>query len=158
MIRINTLKTLVFVTFLVSCGRDPSPLVREFSYDENSGLCKNSSGAVGFNNIDLETIRNTKDCECMKFSKMEMLLVAGDTIKIPTRAGYYQIKGYNFRGAVLDSCNLYFNYILESDLRGANLSTLQYGYAFVVGRVDKFTKNPTTGTIRIVGDSLHASL
>ncbi|MEJ0030064.1 MAG: hypothetical protein WDO15_06700 [Bacteroidota bacterium] len=56
---------------------------------------------------------------------MELLLVAGDTVKIPSRYAYYKIKGYNFRGAVLDSCELYFNYILASDLRGADLSTLQ---------------------------------
>lgn len=156
MIRTCVPAILICVISLISCGPDPSPSVREFSYNENSGLCENSSGIVGFNSIDLEVIRDTKDCECMKFSKMEMLLVAGDTIEIPTRLSYFQIKGYNFRGAVLDSCELYFNHILASDLRGADLSTLQYGYAFVVGRVDEFTKNPNEGTVEIIGDSLHA--
>jgi len=151
------LALLVLLISVTSCGPDPTPkLIREFSYDENSGLCKNKDGVTGFNNAELGIIRETKDCECMKFTRMEMLLVVGDSSQVP-RFAYSRIEGYNFRGSVLDSCNLYFSNIFTADLRGADLSTLQYGYAFVIGRKDDFTKPPNEGNVNIVGDSIYCS-
>lgn len=148
---------LILLTLLSGCDPDPGPFsVHEFMYDEESGVCKNSSGKAGFNEIDLDLIRATKDCECMKFTRIEVLDLKGDTIQIPRRLAYEELRGYNFKGAVLDSCELFFNNIIEADLRGADLSTLQYGYAVVTGRIDEFTKVPNEGNIEITGDSIYA--
>lgn len=154
----NTLTLFIITAVVAACTPDPVPdSPREFSYDEIDGLCKNRAGLVGFNEIDLPKIRLSRDCECMKFSKIEVLELAGDTIQIPVRFGYYELTEYNFKGAVLDSCNLFFNLVLKADLRGADLSTLQYGYAFVTGRIDEFTKVPLEGTVEIDGDSVRCS-
>ena len=148
---------LWLLAILAACSPDPAPdSPREFSYDEDSGQCRNSLGEVGFNQVDLVKIRVSKDCECMKFSKIQVLDVMGDTIQIPRRFAYLKIENYNFKGSVLDSCNLYFNNLVAADLRGTDLSTLQYGYALVTGRIDDFTKLPLSGIIevRANGDSV----
>ena len=75
-------------------------------------------------------------------------------MQIPQRLGYNKLINYNFKGSVIDSCELYFNFIFDADLRGTNLTTLQYGYATVTGRNDNFTKVPATGTITVKGDSV----
>jgi hypothetical protein len=155
MIRKLGIATLALVVLLPGCIPEEVPDYEgRYTYNVHNGRCENISGEVGFNEFDVDFIRKTKDCECVKLSKIEILDLAGDTIAIPQRLAYYKLTGYNFKGSVLDSCELFFNYIVRSDLRGADLSTLQYGYAFVTGRVDDFTKVPVEGQVTFHDDSV----
>ncbi|HTH57174.1 MAG TPA: hypothetical protein VL728_14085 [Cyclobacteriaceae bacterium] len=129
----------------------------EFKYDITSGQCKNCRGTIGYNTINLEEIRKSKNAECLFLSKLEVLLLLGDSVQIPQRYGYNKLTNYNFRGSVFDSCELFFNYVYSADLRGADLRTLQYGYAYVKGIRDNFTKAPAEGTVILSGDSLFCS-
>lgn len=157
------MRNLCFLILIFLCfckGKDQTPICpdqKEFRYDEKSGVCKNCEGNIGYNNVNLEQIRKSKDAECLYLSKLELLLLMGDSVEIPGRSSYQKLTKYNLKGSALDSCELFFNNILEADLRGTNLSTLQYGYAFVTGRIDIFTKVPGTGTIKINGDSITCS-
>ena len=51
----------------------------------------------------------------------------------------------DFRGARFDGSELHFCNIAEADLRGADLSKLEYGYASIEGTLDGFTKAPPRG-------------
>lgn len=149
---------LFLITFSFCKEKNPEsicPNPNKFSYDGQSGTCKNCEGAIGYNQINLEQIRKSKDAECISISKIELLLLLGDSVEIPTRFGYEKLTNYNFKGSILDSCELFFNHIIDADLRGTNLSTLQYGYAFVTGKKDNFTKPPITGKVEINGDSIN---
>jgi hypothetical protein len=126
------------------------PCSSQFTYNATAGICKNCKGEIGFNAVNLATIRKSKNAECLYLSKVELLLLLGDSI----RGEYNKLINYNFKGSVLDSCQLFFNYILGADLRGTDLTTLEYGYAIVKGRKDDFTKAPATGLVTINGDSI----
>ncbi len=135
----------------------PTSCSTEFKYDETSGQCKNCRGEIGYNTVSFDAIRKSKNAECFYLSKLELLLLMGDSVQIPERLGYNKLTNYNFKGSVLDSCNLYFNFIYRADLRGTDLSTLQYGYAAVKGRKDNFTKDPLAGVVTVSGDSIECS-
>src|SRR5882672_8025807 len=111
---------LLLLFFLCSCVYDniAPPCTSQFAYDEAAGVCKNCKGEIGFNALDLVAIRKSKNAECLYLSKMELLLLMGDSVQIPQRLGYNKLINYNFKGSVIDSCQLFFNFIFDADLRG----------------------------------------
>jgi hypothetical protein len=145
------------VILLCSCTTlppEPDCDLTHYSYNPSSGVCENCLGRKGYNIVNLEQIRKTKEAECLKLSKMELLLLLGDSVEIPNRWGGSVLLNYNFRGSKLDSCSLILNDIRGADLQGTDLSTLQYGYATVQGRKDGFTKLPSSGLFTFNGDSV----
>ena len=128
----------------------------QYRYDPGTGKCTNCVGQAGYNPIDTVQVRLTKNCECMDLSKHELAYLK-EGITRGNLFHYPVLEGYNFRGARMDSAQLFFALIENSDLSGANLATLQYGYASVQGNTDKFTQLPKEGKCVYQNDSLHCA-
>jgi len=139
---------------LLSCHDTSTEICTQFKYDERTGSCKDCSGKPGFNSVDFDVIRKTKNAECLTLHKTEMILLLHDTAN-RSHLGYETLEGYNFKGSIFDSCQLFFNFIRKSDFRGADLRTLQYGYAEVIGLTDNYTKIPIKGTVTVMHDSVY---
>ncbi len=155
--KLNYIIAVLILVCLSSCTRHdlaPPPCTSTFKYESTSGVCKNCKGEIGFNTFRLAEVRKTKNAECLYLSKIELLKLLGDSVQFPQRFGYNKLVNYNFKGSVLDSCELFFNFIYSADLRGTDLHTLLYGYAIVKGRKDNFTRAPLAGTITMKGDSI----
>lgn len=112
-----------------------------YKYDLSSGKCMNSDKQVGYNDLVLERVRGTKDAECMDLTGLELLSL-DIVITEKNRFAYYELKNWNFRGSNLNNAELFFNLIIDADLRGASFSELKFGYASVTGRVDQFSVIP----------------
>lgn len=119
---------------------------KAFTYQTTMGKCVDNNGKVGYNAMDLATIRSTKDCECMDLSGQNLVyLLDVDKIEDFNELGDNRLLGYNFKGANFDGAELFFNRILEADFRGADLRKIQFGYAYLKGEIDAFTKLPEEG-------------
>ena len=126
-----------------SDGANPSNDPNRYSYNPATGKCTNFRGEEGYNPLILEQVYSTRNCECMDLSNRELVYLL-DSSKIDPwfPLGYNVLDSFNFRGAKLDSARLFFNHIEHADFRGADMRTLQYGYARLYGRIDQFTKLP----------------
>ena len=144
---------LLFVLLLSCHPDDPAIPYEGFRYNAITGSCKSFAGAIGFNEVNLVKIRETRNAECLHLHNTELLLLLRDTTNKPHFA-YETLDGFNFKGTVFDSCSLYFNFISHADFRGADLTSLQYGYAIVKGLKDNHTKPPAEGTVTYTKDSI----
>jgi hypothetical protein len=138
----------------VSCKDEPmcASDSEHYQYNMTTGRCQNCAGEEGYNVFDLDFIQKTKDAECVDLSKKFLVtLIEG---KMATDLAYDTLYEYNFRGARFDSAALFFNHIMKSDFRGADLRLLQYGYAIVDGATDTFTKLPVEGSCKASADSI----
>jgi hypothetical protein len=158
------MKARYFLTafiFLCTCQEEQNCCVPEvacklYRYDAATGKCKNCKGKEGLNALDIDYIESNKDAECFDLTDLELILLH----KKISEAGslrYDILEGYNFKGAKLDSAELFFNFIYRADFRGTDLSTLQYGYAIIKGAIDEHTKLPLNGDCEHVMDSIHCS-
>src|ERR1041385_8561804 len=96
---------LVVISFYSCTSHDIAPTdTKIFKYDLTSGTCKNCKGEIGFNSVKFVEIRKTKNAECLRLSKVELLLLMGDNVQIPNRFAYSHLTNYDFKGSVLDSC------------------------------------------------------
>ena len=112
-----------------------------FYYDSLNGECVNCRGEFGLNPYNLNQIRLTKNAECMKFPAMHLVFVL-DTLNIENFREYANndIQEYNFKGADLDSTNLYFNQLINCNFEGAKISQIEFGYARINGKIDSYTE------------------
>jgi uncharacterized protein YjbI with pentapeptide repeats len=115
-----------------------------FHYDPDSGLCTDDNGEVGSNPWSLPMVRDTGDGQCADLRWYEL------------NEGEYQhadLSGWDLRGADLESSQLFFSNLIDARLEGANLSSLEYGYADITGSIDDFTDLPVEGC-EFQGDDL----
>lgn len=146
MIKQITYIVLWSVALLMSCNKDKDGnecIKSKYTYHAQSGQCVNCEGIVGFNTLDLPKIRETKDAECMNLSGIKLVYLL-DTSKIEDfhEVGDNIIEGYNFKGSLFDTSELYFNKLLKSSFEGADLRNIKYGYAEIHGSIDKHTQAP----------------
>ena len=118
---------------------DPGALAKKRTYDGAAGNCF-STDAMG-TPFTVASVRETKNGECGM--PMHDDIDEGDGAE-PI------LRGWNLRGATL-STGLHFAHLVDADLRGADLSALDYGYATITGQIDSFTKLPAEGCT-VAGD------
>ena len=119
-----------------------------YRYQARTGKCLNCRGEEGLNEYDESYIESTKDAECFDLRGRELILLHSE-VDEPWSFGNNTLDGYNFRGANLDTATLFFNNIHHADFRGANLFRLRYGYAFIDGSIDQFTRLPENGDCEV---------
>jgi hypothetical protein len=155
----NLVMAVVLMIISAACQKGKectNESLSQYRYDARTGRCTNCVGQVGYNPVDTVQVRLTKNCECMDLSKHELAYLK-EGITRENLFRYPVLEGYNFGGARMDSAQLFFALIENSDLSGANLATLQYGYASVQGNTDKFTQLPKEGKCVYQNDSLHCA-
>ena len=134
------------LVFCFSCKEDHAcsdSAQNQFSYNASTGKCESCNGGTGYNVFDLDRVQQTRNAECMDLSKKVLItLLKGKT---EHSLGYDSLYDFNFRGARFDSAQLYFNFIKKSDFSGADLRLLQYGYATIDGKIDRYTLLPEQG-------------
>lgn len=116
-----------------------------FSYDASTGRCLDSAGVEGRNNVNVEFVRETGNGNCANLANLE--LNEGDL-------SYPSWTGFDLRGADLSGSDLYFAHILDSQLEGALIADLNFGYADVTGSVDEYTTFPEGGSCTLLDNSL----
>ena len=132
---------------LVSCKEETACSEKEmnrFQYNFSSGKCENCRGQEGYNAFDINVVQVTKNAECTDLTHQVLITLSEG--KTEEDLGYDSLFEYNFRGARFDSAELFFNFIKNSDFRGADLRLLQYGYAVVEGITDQYTLLPEEGS------------
>jgi len=146
---------LVAVIVLISCNEKECINTNVYTYNAENGKCENCEGTIGFNVFDIETVRATRNAECLDLLGQKLVFLL-DTSQIENfqELGDNVLEEYNFKGSKLDSCELFFNYIRSADFSGTDLSTLQFGYAIIEGRVDEYTLTPF-GCPTVENDSLY---
>jgi len=145
---------LLLLASIMSCEEECTD-IGAYTYNSESGKCENCEGTIGFNTFDIQEVRATNNAECLDLSGQNLVYLL-DTSMIENfqEFGYNELKQYNFKGSKFDSCQLFFNYILESDFAGADLSKLGFGYAIINGYVDEYTIIPD-GCPAVENDSLY---
>lgn len=112
-----------------------------FKYHAASGKCLNAAGEEGHNPYDSAAIRGTKRAVCVNLSGRDLILLEKDSLTF----AYDTLKAWDFRGALFHGSRLHFNYILGADFRGADIHGMDFGYAIIEGKVDRFTILPEEG-------------
>lgn len=126
-----------------------------FTYNAASGKCENCEGKAGYNNFDIQKIRKSKNAECLAFQAQDLVyLLDTSAIENFNKSGYNNLEGYNFKGSSFDGARIFFNNISGADLSGADLRNLQYGYAVIKGKTDKYTRLPLSGKCDATSDSV----
>jgi uncharacterized protein YjbI with pentapeptide repeats len=114
--------------------------VAGFTYDPETGKCKDNQGQEGLNPVDLEVfareegsrIISHKVAECVDFRNFDFYeVIAYD---------YTTLQSWNLRGADFTGAKFFFANIFDADFSGAKLTGLQSGYALIGGRVDSHTQ------------------
>ena len=141
--------TLLFlIPALISCENKNNACIDEnlFTYNSKKGICENCKDEKGYNVLDMDNIRKTKNAECTDLSNLKIVYVL-DTSMIENfmELGQNRIEGYNFKGCKFSGSELFFNDIFYSNFEGADLSGINFGYATIHGTKDKFTVMPSDG-------------
>ena len=114
-----------------------------FRYDFQVGKCLDGNNNIGFNNFILEQVKGTKNAECYDLKGIDLIDLK-ENITEENRLAYNKLKSWNFRGSSLDGAELFFNHLVDADLRGSRFSNLEFGYANISGTVDNFSEIPET--------------
>ena len=131
------------VTLAISCVQgEPEPV---FRYSE--GRCVDSEGTEGLNQWPIELVRETTMGECNDFSGVQL----GEGLM-----DYPVLSNWNLRGARLDEADLAFARLIDAQLEGAQLEHMTYGYAWISGTVDSYTRTPVEGCLT-KGDTIDCS-
>jgi len=103
-------------------------------YIEEENRCVDKFGEEARNpQIGMPGVRGTGFAECGDFVG----------IALGEEALNYQVLvGTNFRGSKLNGARIHFAHISEVDFRGATLSTLDFGYSNIEGKVNEHTIFP----------------
>jgi len=115
----------------------------EFTYNPKTGVCENAKGEPGLNAVAIEQVRKTKNGECGDFKGISL---NGDDLSDQ------KYEGWHLQGADLSGARLFFAKLLDADLRGVRVDKLDFSYATVTGRIDKFTKFPAGLACRVTGE------
>ena len=105
----------------------------DFRYDPESQICVDADSTWGWNPYPLPYTRDTLDGHCGLF---EGVMLNEDFFGYPTWIGM------DLRGAQMQGSQLFFANILEAQWEGANLTGMEFGYAFLTGSVDDATTWP----------------
>ncbi len=116
-------------------------------YRYSEGRCVDSSGAEGLNHWPIELVRELASGECNEFSGVAL----GEGLM-----DYAVLENWNLRGARLDEADLVFARLTDAQLEGAQLEHIRYGYAWISGTVDVYTRVPAEGC-RTKGDRIDCS-
>ena len=111
----------------LTCWREDES--SRFRYQGDTGTCQNAAGESGRHVWPIERIRETRDAECAKLSG---LILGEDDLSYPLLA-------WDLRGADLGGADLAFAK-LEGPLYRAVIDGLSYGYAYINGPGDRFTR------------------
>ena len=118
-----------------------------FKYNESNGKCLNCEGKEGYNVVDFEKVRISKNAECMDLSGINLINLLDTT---NNQNSDHLMDGYNFKGSNFNKSVLNFAYIMNGNFDGADLSNLDYYYATIDGKIDNFTKLPVIEGCKIV--------
>lgn len=154
LLSLNTIRIFILIIYLFACTSEE--LCDRYRYDPSIGKCRNCNGVEGLNKFDRNYIRSSKDAECFDLRGQELIRLHKKPLP-EWSVSYDSLHDYNFRGAKMDSARLFFNFIYDADLSGADLSTLQFGYAIVWGKIDQYTILPVEGSCEATVDSLYCS-
>ena len=127
----------------ISCW-DPSDIQSPFEYDPKTGQCLDANQQTGVNYKPVEYIRETGDGECADLSWA--MLSEGIPFDV-------DMDGWNLKGARLDFASLGFltpeseanhprHRLIDAQLEGADLSSLDAFNATISGTVDAHTQLP----------------
>lgn len=120
---------------------DYSPVYR---YNFATGKCTSCNGQEGYNALDIEAIKVTKNAECVDLKNQDLIYL-WEGVTEDNKYSYNILDGYNFRGANFQKAYLFFNDIKDADLRGAKMGSFSYGYSRITGITDAYTELPTDG-------------
>lgn len=109
-----------------------------FKYHAASGKCLDAAGEEGHNPYDSAAIQGSKRAVCVNLSNRDLILLEKDSLTF----AYDSLKSWDFRGALFHGSRLHFNHITGADFRGADIHGMDFGYAMIEGKVDRFTKIP----------------
>jgi hypothetical protein len=121
---------------------------KQFTYNQESGLCLDVSGQVGFNTFNPDSISYSLqtfttplgiekeisvgvDAECINFHGFDFTKIVG--------ANYFIMKDWNLKGSNLNGSKANFNIFANADLRGTKFNSFGFGYGFVFGKTDENT-------------------
>jgi hypothetical protein len=149
----------LFIPALILMGCENNcPNPSRFTYNPSNGKCQKCNGEEGYNTLDYNEIRSTKNAECTDLSQLNLVYLLDTAAIVNFNAlGYNILQGYNFKGCKFDSSELFFNHIYGASFEGADLSSLQYGYAVITGSKDAFTVLPMGGTCMSTTDSCNCA-
>ena len=119
-------------------------LAKDYFYQSNSGTCENFTGEQGLNLVMIDDLHDNGDGECADFR--------GVILDEEEKSNLWT--SWDLRGADLTGSELFFSYIKDAKLMGANLSGLNYGYAHVHGFIDQFTQIPLLGKCVVDGSKI----
>lgn len=102
-----------------------------FRYDGETGVCKNEGGDVGWNQTGVIALRETGFGEC---ADLRGVSINEDALRYPV------LQGMNLAGANLEGAEFYFALLEDADLRGTQMLTLGFGYAWLSGRIDAHSR------------------
>lgn len=115
-----------------------------FQYDATGGACVDGDGVAGLNPTPIPVVRDSGVGQCADLGGL--MLNENDL-------SYPEWRGFDLRGADMSDAQLSFAHIYDSQLEGAQMATLTFGYAFITGTIDQYTGVPaescttTEGTI-----------
>jgi hypothetical protein len=116
-------------------------------YDASLGTCVDDSGVAGVDLLPVPYVRVSGDGQCGFFPGLSL---NEDFFDYPV------LRNIVLRGAVLDTANLYFAHIVDSQWEGADLTGFGFGYATLSGTVDEHTVWPE-GPCSIDGSTMACS-
>lgn len=118
-----------------------------FRYDAAQGICVDSDNEKGYNKVDIDylfsldtlddgkSVYLNKEAECVDFSNFDFYLYT----KMSNTA-YATLLGWNLKGANLNNASLFFAYLDNPRLAGAQMSKLNMGYAYINNSsIDQYT-------------------
>lgn len=119
-----------------------------YHYNADNGKCVDKDGAEGFNHPEPArmfppgtgpgknngAISNI-DVQCTDFSDFNFNLYIGFS--------YTKFASWNMSGAKFNDAKFHFADMVNCDLKGADLSKLDFGYTNISGDTDKYTKLPS---------------
>lgn len=111
-------------------------LTSGFAYDAADGVCRDADGNEGTEPRPVQVIRETGDGQCADLRGVA--IDEGDL-------SYQSWTGFDLRGADLTGASLHFAHIQDSSLEGAQMETLDFGYAEITGTIDDHTTIPAVG-------------
>jgi len=105
---------------------------KEYSYDHETGLCKNALGEEGYNHSSVVKARETGDAECVDMNGWSLE---------EQNFGYPNLD-WNVRGALMNGAQIHFANMIGADFSGADMTDFEYGYTSLQGIADEYTQLP----------------
>lgn len=111
-----------------SVERNEAPIDREINA---AGVCKNEAGDVGWNQTGVIALRETGFGEC---ADLRGVFINENNLRYPV------LQGLNLAGANLEGAQFFFALLEDADLRGTQMRTIEFGYAWLSGKIDAYSR------------------